>query len=523
MRHLPKFNYCGVTIVLSYPSRFDTDGLCSGAAHYIINDGLGPNYNRYHCDIRTLDTIDQGFIKGTKAVLLLGLQAVQWLDCSITNLSQNRGYPIFRDGITFIPSYLPQDAVDMRGEYEEKHNPNYKEDNSREDGDEDGYDSKTTKGATKRSNYRFWLIQDIKKALRTPILPREIPITIYPNEVQIFDFMSRVKDKLFLDIENDKQFNLTCIGLGTLEEIIVVPIKKINNSLAYSEGFIYRFFAKLSDLMQKTTVVIHNSSYDLFVLAVRYHLAFGNKIYDTMLSHGRIYIGVEKSLGHCMSLLWEHYHKNEGVYDPKTSEEQYQLWEYNGKDIKGMIGVYEYQQTIINKNPDLFNSVKQVNDSIPVYLVSSIQGIYVDTNLVYNEIRLCEKRLTQLLRITKLITGRVILPTSSKQCVEYFHEELKLPVVSLSKKTKKPTLDSKSLLKLYLKYDHPFIPVILQYRAVVKVIGALDFNYWEQNLNHEPESITEMVKRLDNLQTGTINDPIFNQDCSIKAEDGDDD
>src|SRR6266849_3706714 len=130
MRHLPQSNYCGLTIVLSNPSRFDIkEGkLLSGyAGIYLEQDCLNPlGISKYECDIRTSDTKSEGLLNKTKSILLCGNRSfTEWPDkkYSSYSLGEQRGYLLeseFR--IPLIATFSPQDCMDIK-DYESKHNP----------------------------------------------------------------------------------------------------------------------------------------------------------------------------------------------------------------------------------------------------------------------------------------------------------------------------------------------------------------------------------------------------------------
>src|SRR5512137_1327691 len=124
MRNLPSFKYCGLTIVLSNPSRFDLRHLMTGAAGDWFNDYcLSPECNRYQCDIRTLDTLEnEMLLPQTKAILFLGETCLSKVLAVNGSIHAHRGSPYLYKGIPAIPSYLPQDCTDPK-DYESTHNP----------------------------------------------------------------------------------------------------------------------------------------------------------------------------------------------------------------------------------------------------------------------------------------------------------------------------------------------------------------------------------------------------------------
>ena len=72
LRNKPKLKYCGLTVVLSNPSRFDRVSLLSATGGHVFNDHcLRPDFNVMQCDIRVSDD-KSPLLPDTKCVLLLG-------------------------------------------------------------------------------------------------------------------------------------------------------------------------------------------------------------------------------------------------------------------------------------------------------------------------------------------------------------------------------------------------------------------------------------------------------------------
>ena len=93
--HPPILDYSGLTVILSNPSRFDTEELISGEAGAWFQHCLG-NINRHACDIRLIDC-KEPILHGTKVILLMGFRALEYLNKqSEATLSQLRGSPSTR-------------------------------------------------------------------------------------------------------------------------------------------------------------------------------------------------------------------------------------------------------------------------------------------------------------------------------------------------------------------------------------------------------------------------------------------
>jgi hypothetical protein len=487
-REKPKLRYSGLTIIMSNPSRFDTERLLSGYAGQEFLRYLSP-INKGNVDLRVAEDISP-LLPDTKVALLLGTQAMRSRIPLEHSLDQQRGCPYVRDGIVHVASYFPQDCFDIKN-YEKSHKSRTKPEVQFESEDEEDGDEKSTAAKTSRKNYRFWLEQDTKRAkaflTNSDSIAKQVSYAkyeIYPPIQLVTSLLAATihKEELFLDIETDGLRQLSCIGFAIgryLPTVYVVPINRYNGELAYDKELLCKFFAALSIACQRCTVVAHNSMFDLFVLATNYGVGFGRNIYDTMLAASRINVGIEKSLGHCVSLYTSMpYHKSEGVFEPKNEEQERALWAYNGKDVVTMKFIKDEQlrQAELRRCQ---SSIEQVNKSIYPYLLMSIQGMRIDPLKIDKMMTHNDAWMTQYLRICKALIGRDFLPTSSKQCVKYFHEDMGFPVLKRTA-TGAPSLDEKALLKLAVNNSHPLIPIILDYRRLKKESGTLKAIPWRQ-------------------------------------------
>ena len=97
----------------------------------------------------------------------------------------------------------------------------------------------------------------------------------------------------------------------------------------------------------------------------------------------------------------------------------------------------------------------------------------------------------QFLRIIKLLTGGIeVLPTSNKQCVDYFHNRMGYPVIKRSIVTKRPSLGEKEIYQLALKLKdlgitNPILDLSIVYRRLGKETGTIAEKWipWTKNFN----------------------------------------
>lgn len=456
--------------MLDRRSRFDrTDLICGIAGAYFDNcliAGGQPGISRQTVEVRTLEHVGEDYLPDTKALLLLGPETLSYFKEGVT-LDEQRGSPFEWNGMQCVATYNPQDADDRRDYF------NGDDDDEDDKDEKETAEGKTTHGATQRKNWRFWMRQDIKKAVR---LARTIPLSFTPlyhfwpqSNVVIALLESAKAVNFYFDVETDRNLQLTCFGFSLDEgrNIYVVPmLQTYLQPPTYYYGDTHLILRALALCLSRNRVVIHNSMFDLFVLAYRYHIPIGRSVYDTMLAHNRCYIEVEKSLGHVISLYTDlPYHKNEGIFEPKSYIQTQQLYEYNGKDILALTKVKpEIDKTAARLGAT--ESIEQVNRMVVPYLVMTLQGIQLDTAKIDEIVSYHTRWNEQIKRLLGLLTSNPEFnPNSWQQVAKYLYEDLKI-----KRPDKDPTAE-KTLLQLLLKKDVPAIYGILKYRGNQKRIS----------------------------------------------------
>ena len=480
----PSYDYSGLTVVLSNPSRFDIDHntlMSGGGGAFFNNECLAPlGLSTAYCDIRTVN--ERTLREGTKAILLLGEEALhiwggkEYLDYSI---NEQRGYLVGTNP-TMIASYLPQDCADIVN-WEGKLNPLLtQKDDEKEDKSAIG--EKSRHGITNRANYGFWLIQDTRKLvgiIRNGIPEEPSPkYIIYPSSSMIIDLLRGTKEAdLHFDIEtNFPGTNITVFSIAYDNTIYTVPILRYDYSNAYNDLAFANIFRALSVSFSNNQVVIHNSLFDLLITAWRYFIPAPLKIYDTMLAFHRCFPEQEKSLGHVMSWgTYQPYHKDEGHFNPQNRQQEQQLWEYNAKDVYGLLLAKAAIEKFAEGNTGLQLSIQEGNRRIRPYLINTLFGIKYDEQRRQGIIKENDRLAMQYLRIIKLLCGTEVLPTSHKQCTKWFHEVMGYKPVKRTEKGN-PSLDGDALYKLLLKNpENVSIKFFLKYRERIKETGSLKF------------------------------------------------
>lgn len=523
LRTKPAFTYNGITLVLSNPSRFDirNENLLTASGEDLVNEFcLQPEFNTFQCDIRVKEC-GEPLLPNTRVIMTLGESATHlWLPQTRENsIGEVRGSVFIsqKTGIPTIPSFFPQDAADPRDLEGEFNDLQSDETESQSAETEDNDNPKRRHGKTRRNNFAFWMQQDFKKAkwlAKGNPIPKspDVNYNIYPEITKVIDLLTNSKNKnLFIDIETDAFLNITCIGLSFgLPEIYVVPIILWDYTPAYDMLLLARLFRALAVSFRDNQTVAHNGSgFDFFVFGYKLSLPVGARLYDTMLAHHRCFPQVEKSLGHCMSMwTWQPFHKDEGSFGYRNQQQAKQLWQYCGKDIYGLILIFESINAYAARVPGLVNSIQQANDSIRPYLICQLQGIKYDEQLVKEMLVENDRLMMQYLRIIEYLVGKdnlkeirgkgkSSLPSSNKQCVKYFHDLLGYEVVARGKPDetgkRNSSLAKGAMFKLRLKYENPVIDLILAYRRVQKETSTLKFNPWSLHNNDNINTVTERI------------------------------
>lgn len=499
----PRLNYCGLTVVMSNPSRNDKLELLSHTAGWFFRtECLQKNgINILQCEVRTKEE-RHPLLPNTKVILFLGLDGFQLWSGNVNNtLGEIRGSIYYVQGIPSIPSYLPQDCLDAK-DYESEHNELLQGKNFDEPETKGAVNEKRRHGVTARSNWRFWLQRDTEKAIRILMNDGEIPrspgwfepkYVFFPKASEVIDELMSHKDKqLYIDIETDEALGLKCIGYNLdSERIVVFPVVDFNYRQFYPE--MARILQAFTIACNNNTVIAHNGSgFDFTVLSWKYRILFGQRLYDTMLAMHRCYPDIEKSLGHGTSLwTYEPFHKDEGNASYRTPEDMRNLLRYCGKDVYTMRLIRQSVDAYAATIPGLAESIQQVMESIPAYQLMTLMGIRYKQELLDEVMRENDGLMNHYNRIIKFLIGQQAMkvldskspkaiPGSNSKCTKYFHEMLGYPIVDKSKKTDKPSLGKKNMYKLRLRHDNPVIDYVLAYRETQKESGSLKFTPWKQ-------------------------------------------
>jgi len=461
----PTTQYSGLTIVLSKPSRFDVENgkLLSGMAGQWLEDEC-LDVKLSSVDVREAN-VKLPLLPGTKKILLSNMNTAP------------AGYPCIYKSTLAINVYSIQDCCDHRSMEDE------------DDDDNDTFSDRDTKDSypTRRYNYRFWTRWLIMKLMRAYKLEPQIKPIICPD----YDFVTKTlnnirNENLYLDIETSREHRcITCIGFSSdsiFPSVVVLPMYRYNGTLAYP--VFQEIYRALAQALKSNTVVIHNAAFDLCVLHGFYKFPLPDKVYDTMLANHRIFPEVEKSLSHLIAQwTWQNYHKDVAT-EVFSAEQELRMHMYNARDVFNLKLIKDAQTEYVrtdnilnfhNTKRGLAESIEEVNEQVIPYLENTLTGLRVNQALLAQT----EKDLTlaaqQYARIAQILIGDMDFnPSSTKQCVNFFHKKLNYPVVKRSEKTGEPGLGRKQLYQLQLKHNNPAILPIIKHRRAAKDASMLE-------------------------------------------------
>jgi hypothetical protein len=509
LRNKPTLSYCGLTVVLSNPSRHDKINLLSSLGGDCFNNFcLQPEFNQAQCDVRLMED-KSPWLEGTRCILLCGEAAMWEYTKSRTGgntLNEMRGTPLMVDGIPAFASFFPQDCADYQN-LEGRFNPLSKSYNPEgEDDDEEDDDKVNEKehGRTKRSNYAFWLRADVRKCKRIllnepSIRGPSVNYVIYPNADRVIQALDNSRGMfLEFDIETDyEEQNLLCFAFAhwslAEESITVYSVPVLNHEYKWAYPNVHQILKSLSHSFSRNIVSGWNiAAFDLLVMAMKYSILPGPQCYDGMIAMHRCFPDVEKSLAHGTS-YWtdEPFHKDMDSQSYFTKDHMLQKLKYCAKDVYTGALIHREIERYAHTIPGLPESIKCGMDSIRPYLICSLVGIKYDEAKRLEISRENDLLMNQYDRIIKLLIGPdgmaeckrsvkskrpSMFASSNSQCIDYFYSQLGYnPVGRKSPKTGKPSLGKKNLFTLALKHDNPVITFTNLFRTAAKEYSSLKF------------------------------------------------
>lgn len=294
--------------------------------------------------------------------------------------------------------------------------------------------------------------------------------------------------------------DLETTGLTRTDKIISAAITGPGEHVAF---FGPEFLNELTNIASGTTLVFHNASFDLKMLAWAGVCLHDSYDYcDTLILSHLLDENGSHGLGDLVERYFQDGYKKEfwSKYKKAQDAPEEELSRYNAKDVSYTLRLYNMFKDELENGAEkipasLVDHVHRLQRSL---LSTEIAGIRVDTEYLMQKGVELKTRIEALLpkmrqsvkdeilniecdqwcneldkRKTDKGKAAVLRPRfsfdSSKQLLQLLYGQLALPA-QVNEKTKKPSVDYDSLEKI--KDQHPLVAMIQEYRELTKVYGT---------------------------------------------------
>jgi len=368
------------------------------------------------------------------------------------------------------------------------------------------YDLYMQKDSCKFDKTNWNLAKDFFEELEFKTLLKTIDIKIYNQKKNIDDIIEDIKledkyelilvnnvellNEVILDILKYKLFALDVetTGLKPIDSKIVGLSIAIKESKAYYIPFGHitdelqlkkeEVLSYLKDILEDNNIkkVLHNAKFDK--LALFYEgINLNGIIFDTMIA-ARLVLYEDYSVS--LKYLSKHYFKETMFsWDDIVKKNGYKDFSQVPLSIACIYAALDAHQTLklynMLKDQSEFNDIKNIYYNIEMPLIDvltdiEINGIFLDTNLLYEKSILVQKEIDSLkYEITNLIDPiyKDINLNSFKQLEDLLFNYLKLPKIRKTEGKSGYSTDSR-VLKELSKID-PIANLIMKYRELFKL------------------------------------------------------
>lgn len=237
--------------------------------------------------------------------------------------------------------------------------------------------------------------------------------------------------------------------------------------------------------------ILQNSLYDRFVMAYTHGIYTHGVVDDTMLKHWELYAEFEKNLGFMCSIYTKQIFYKDEIKNP----ERRAFWTYSALDSAITHEINGVMDKRLTESARLhYNFNMQMLD---VMLDIQLRGIAFDSGKRDGRVQLLNKTLLEEQSLLDTLVGEPLNVNSPKQMCTFLYTKLKLPVV-LNRKSKKPTADYETLLKLSKKYSNPALAQCISVRHTRKRISILD------SLTTDPDGRIRCSYNVVGTETGRL-------------------
>jgi len=264
------------------------------------------------------------------------------------------------------------------------------------------------------------------------------------------------------DIEGGVKQGVTCIGVSTNPQTgFIIPLQDYN---AATKVLVMREFMRIMESPDYPKV-LQNELYDNFVLGWTHKFPIVNACHDTMVSGWEIYPELPKALG-VQASIWtdQPFYKFE-----RKSGDTATYYRYCCTDACVTLELHQAHMTNLETKPEAKKHYEFNMSLMPALNYMQFKGIRYDkrgNNERLNEIK---SAMSELQSMAEHNAGCAININSPKQMVDLLYHKLNLEpqyAVVAGRKTTTLTADSEALLRLAIKFRHPFVLNALNWRKL---------------------------------------------------------
>jgi len=358
--------------------------------------------------------------------------------------------------------------------------------------------------------WRYFLAQDAKKLSKEIYSPAiNLParnLRIEPSFAEAMSYMMAIKlrdvCKIAVDIECIKgcaEKGITCISLA-ISPLDCMSIPFDNRWSEHEELELWKMLAEVLEDKNIAKIYQNGIDFDTVYLLAVHNIFPGGFLHDTMVKHALNYPDFPKSLAFLTSIYTdEPYYKDDGKEGKVGSGQQREFFIYNAKDSAVDFEINNKVDEELRKygNEETYKFLTRLAEPL---LYMQLRGVKVDRAgikklAIEAEASIIEKQH----QLDFLVGDRLPLstkaqrknyeyerlnPNSTKQCINYFYNLLKMkPQTKTSKdattKERKTTVttDTKAMGRLYRMYRNEETLLVKQIRGIRKLKGTyLDMN-----------------------------------------------
>jgi len=272
------------------------------------------------------------------------------------------------------------------------------------------------------------------------------------------------------DIEGGVTQGITCISISLDPSYaFIIPLDR------YDDGVKARVMMEFNRIMasEEYPKLLQNGLYDTFVLAWLYKLPVRNMKHDTMLSSWEIYPELPKGLG-VQASIWtkQPFYKFERKIDDQVTH-----YKYCCTDAAVTLELHQAQMKHFESAPWAKKHYEFNMSLLPTLQYMQLRGIKYDSEGVKEHLKRLKSQMSEVAAQAEVNAGQAINMNSPKQMCDLLYRKLGLePQYKMlnGRKTNSLTADKEAMLKLAVKFGHPFLLTALNWRKLDGVRKQLE-------------------------------------------------